>query len=172
MKTISEHCKGLINEPINEKTLPILMQKFPVLAEIGLISYKRNPPEGFAPCKTIEDYFYILLGHLAKESIISHKYDFSPILDQKTFFKLLEDYMYHFLDLPELKSLIYGNRKNKKELIKERYPHLIYLLEIFKKYNKNITIWDIFKIKQHDSSIKMQKVSYFIHMTNQIKRRY
>jgi hypothetical protein len=149
--------KNLEEFKIENKNIPILMQKYPKLAEIGVNALNKNI--NLMMVEEPLDYIYFILGLIAQDNI--NKINRKNFLMQESFFKNLEDVLIFVFDIKKIETKIFSKRKTTRKMNLQE-ENLI--LNICKKLNIQPNIFTLFKIKNHDSELKIStltKISYY-----------
>jgi hypothetical protein len=173
MQTLTEmvELRKFQNYTLQNNDIPITFQKLPILAEIGLYLYNQNI--SLINCRTREDYFYYMLALIVKDSIINKSKGFGNLLNQERFFQILEDVFHYFFDISGVRAYIYSVNKKEKKIkkIEKKYGYFITILEFLKKYNPDLNIWDVLKIRQHDSKISIKTIPDLYFVSSKIKEK-
>jgi hypothetical protein len=144
--------KNIEEFEIKNRNIPILMQKYPQLAEIGVNAL--NKKINLTMIENPLDYVYFILGLSAQDSIIiDNKKRF---LNQEEFFKKLEDILIFVFDIKKIKTKYFSKRKM-------NLPEENLMLDICKKINIQPNIFTVLRIKNHNSKIGVSNLTKILN---------
>ena len=153
---------------LDSKEIPVLMQRYPWIADIGHKILTKNI--NFTMIEEPADYIYFILGAIANESVLDMtSINMRKFFDRKKFFKLLEDYLVYIFDIKKLESLILLSKKRKRKIESIQKDIIEYIL---KKLGIEEDFFVLLNIKTHDEKISMKNSSRMIEYTNLLKEEW
>lgn len=150
---------------LENKKLPILMQKYPWLVQVARNVYEKNI--NLTMIEDSVDYAYFILGIIYRASIINGSIDgFSSVIDIERFFKILEDYLVLIFDIKKIETAIFIRKRRNRKMnpIEEKI-----LIDLIKKLELKNNIFDLINIKTYNSSLKMIDTMELNKYTNLLK---
>jgi hypothetical protein len=140
---------------VDEKTLPITMQKYSFLTQIAARAIEKNI--SLIMVEEPEDYIYFLLGEIGMASLVDTGR--GKLVDPKLFFQILESYLVGYLDVGEIYTKyfnVYRHSLRNKKLKQEAFLEMV-----CNKLHLTKSIWYLSRINFYDvkmpirSSIKI-----------------
>ena len=151
--------KNLEKFTLNNKDIPVLMQKYPHLAQIAKKTLSQTNPIHLLMIENDTDYAYFILRTLAKESLIDlRKLDEGFFFDMVKFFKLLENYLIYFFDIKKIEATYFIKRDRKRNRNRNRKNNSIeeILLALCEKFEIKPNIFTLLNIKTWED----EKISF------------
>ena len=146
---------------ISNKELPILMQRYPWLADTARKAIEKNI--NLMKIEEKSDYIYFILGYIGYDCLTDlTEMNYGNFFDTLLFFKKLEDYLIQLFDIKRIENVSKRNIKNKE---------LNLIENICEKLNIEPSIFVLMKIKNHHTSIKFENVSKLNTYTNLLKEK-
>ena len=148
---------------LNNKDLPILMQRYPWLIDIGYRAVKENID--LTMVSKPSDYVYFILSTILLDSI-----DELPemrLVNNIKFFEKLEDYLIYIFDIKKVESILFLRKKRKRNIPKRIEENI--LEQVSCKFQIKYSLFDLISIRTHDSKITFRSVERLIGYTNMLK---
>jgi len=143
---------------LRNKNIPILMQKFPYIAQIA-----KNAIDKRINLLMVEDntdYIYFILRTIGNASLVDQtNFNKGYFFDIKKFFEILEDVLFFVFDIPEMRR----TKIRDKEIINKRRV----LEKIAKKLNLKTDKKILFKLQQWNSELKIR---YMYNILSNVKQ--
>ena len=125
---------------LDNKELPILMQKIPYLPHIAM----QKNIDMLAKANSTKNFWYFILYNLVKSS--QNFTGESNFLNLETFFKKLSNFLF-YMDISYYKSFVTSNKKKRyKKGLSQFEP----LKDILDENNLVLNIWDILRITSYN----------------------
>jgi hypothetical protein len=146
--------KNIEKYTLDNKELPILMQKYPWLVQVARNTLSKT---NLLMVEHYLDYSYFILKEIIKESLVNTPE--GAWVDIEKFFKILEDVL---ISIFEIRTITYPKNCKQKIIIND----------IIKKFELEESLKDLMKMKTWGSKIKIQSTlkiqNYIEHMKNNV----